>query len=203
MDNNLNTTDPIALSLLFNDDLYILEQKEPEIVEKKELLPTQSINISNQEVTQPVKIEITEPVKEVIKPVEEIKPSTKPFYEYLGENNKSFLVIINNTEKDFLAKADLDFLLKIIKAKGLVLDDIAILNKAKYQNLSFDTLKEFFGFNKMLTFGINPKEFGVVGIESNKKFIFKKSSILGTWDLGQLNTDVKKKTTFWNELKNF
>jgi hypothetical protein len=102
-----------------------------------------------------------------------------------------------------LAKADLDFLLKIIKAKGLVLDDIAILNKAKYQNLSFDTLKEFFGFNKMLTFGINPKEFGVVGIESNKKFIFKKSSILGTWDLGQLNTDVKKKTTFWNELKNF
>jgi hypothetical protein len=195
MENNLNTSDPIALSLLLTEELYVIDK--PDFVAfKVEDTKDEKEKISQQPLIKPTEIL-------VINNITEPKPSSKPAYEYLGENNKSFLVVINNTEKDFLAKADLEFLLKIIKAKGLVLEDIAILNKAKYKNLSFDNLKEFFAFNKMLTFGINPKEFGVVGIESNKKCSFKNTTILGTWDLALLNSDVKKKTTFWNELKTF
>jgi hypothetical protein len=195
MENNLNTSDPIALSLLLTEELYVIDK--PDFVELKvEDTKDEKENISQEPLINPIEIP-------VINNITDPKPSSKPAYEYLGENNKSFLVVINNTEKDFLAKADLEFLLKIIKAKGLVLEDIAILNKAKYKNLSFDNLKEFFAFNKMLTFGINPKEFGVVGIESNKKCNFKNTTILGTWDLSLLNSDVKKKTTFWNELKTF
>jgi hypothetical protein len=194
MDNNLNTADPIALSLLFTDDLYIVDDLEQPIAESKDVLPVNLVKPDEPAITEPIKIP-------VIKQLEEIKPAEKPYYQYLGENNKSFLVIIYNETLDYLAKADLEFLLKILKAKNLVLEDIAILNKAKYQNLSFESIKEFFGFNKMLTFGINPKEFGIANITANKKFSFKNTVILGTWDLNQLNTDVKKKAIFWNELK--
>jgi hypothetical protein len=194
MDNNLYTTDPIALSLLFTDDLYIIDDVEPPIVISKETLPAHLVKQKEPETTAPIKVE-------AVKQLEEIKLADKPYYQYLGENNKSFLVVIYNETLDYLAKADLEFLLKILKAKNLILDDIAILNKAKYQNLSFENLKAFFGFNKMLTFGINPKEFGIASITANKKYGFKNTEVLGTWDLNQLSTDVKKKAIFWNELK--
>ena len=192
MENNLNTSDPIALSLLLTEELYVIDQ--PDHVELK--------------VEEIKEITVQEPVVKatqipVITHIAEPKPSTKPAYEYLGDNNKSFLVIVNNPEIDYLAKADLDFLLKILKAKSLSLEDIAMINMAKYQNLTFDNLKDFFGCNKILTFGINPKALGVIGITANIKFNFKNTFILGTWSLNQLNEDVKKKTTFWNELKTF
>ena len=196
MDNNFNTADPIALSLLFTDDLYVVDELESAMVKNAEPLPVELVTVNLPEIKEAVKIP-------VIKQIEEDKPAEKPYYQYMGDNNKSFLVVINNPSLDYLAKTDLEFLLKILKARNLVLEDIAILNKAKYQNLSFENLKEFFGFNKMLTFGINPKEFGIADITANKKFSFKKTVILGTWDLNQLNTDVKKKTTFWSELKTF
>ena len=93
--------------------------------------------------------------------------------------------------------------MKILAAKKLELNDVAILNIEKYQNLNFTILKDFFACSKIITFGINPAVLQITGIIANKKSIFNDTPILGTWDLPKLQQDVNKKTIFWNELKVF
>jgi hypothetical protein len=192
---SLNTNDPIALSILINEELYFLNDIEPLKVEN-----------STQEIISPV-IEkpITlsaEAVKNLVsEPVS--KPLSQPFYNYLGDNNKYLLVVVKSPNDEYLNSKELEFLLKILAAKKLELKDIAIINTEKYAALDFDQLKSYFALSKILTFGINPVSLNISGITANKTGTYKGVKVLGTWTLAQLDADVKKKTTYWNELKNF
>jgi hypothetical protein len=192
---SLNTNDPIALSILINEELYFLNDIEQLKVEN-----------STQEIISPV-IEkpITlsaEAVKNLVsEPVS--KPLSQPFYNYLGDNNKYLLVVVKSPNDEYLNSKELEFLLKILAAKKLELKDIAIINTEKYAALDFDQLKSYFALSKILTFGINPVSLNISGITANKTGTYKGVKVLGTWTLAQLDADVKKKTTYWNELKNF
>jgi len=209
---NLQTNNLIALSLLLNEEIYLIKDEQIkhsekeisniEIVQKIDAVEEISL------VKQPPDVKIEE-VKEVIlilpaipKIEESIKTSTSE-YKYLGGNNKYFLIVVDEPNFDFLNKKDISFLTKILGAKKLEITDIAIVNLAKYPSLDFDELKSFFGFNKLLTFGFNPTILKVEGVVSNKKSMFKNVAVLGTWHLSIIDGDVSKKTTFWNELKTF
>ncbi|OAQ38648.1 hypothetical protein A5893_14680 [Pedobacter psychrophilus] len=205
---NLQTNNLIALSLLINEDVYLLDHdrltviddadNETQLIEnlKEEILvvkePSEKYNPKSEETIAPI-LSNTLIKDEVV----------KLDYKYLGDNNKYVLIIVNEPNFDFLNKKDLTFLTKILGAKKLEINDVAIINLAKYPSLDFNDLKSFFGFSKLITFGINPKILKVDGSVPNKKFMFKDIAILGTWDLYKLDEDVKKKTTFWNELKTF
>ncbi|MBK0384334.1 hypothetical protein I5M32_15305 [Pedobacter sp. SD-b] len=206
---NLQTNDLIALSLLLDEEIYLIRGEQID-GDKAEAL---KIGILDKTITEgPIEIN-NAPVKAAALETEvTVIPATnkagavaqaKPAYKYLGDNNKYLLIIVNEPSFEFLNKKDLDFLTKILGAKKWAINDIAIVNLAKYNSLDFDELKTFFGFNKLITFGINPKILNVEGAVSNKKCMFKDVAILGTWDLFKLAEDVKKKTTFWNELKTF
>jgi hypothetical protein len=146
---------------------------------------------------------IEEIIVHIIPKIEVKAEIEKQDYKYLGDNNKYILIIVNEANFEFLNKNDLAFLTKILGAKKLEINDVAIINLTKYPSLDFTELKSFFGFSKLLTFGINPKILNVEGSVANKKFNYKNVDILGTWDLSKLEEDVKKKTIFWNELKTF
>lgn len=198
---SLNTAHPLALSILLNEDLYVIEpvetiqntevitahKEEPKIaVENKTVIPVlQNVPVEAQEQAKPQAV------------------SSKPVFNYLGDNNKYLLIIVNDTTHQFINDKDLAFLLKILAAKKLDLHDIAILNTHNYTDLTFKDLKDYFACNKILTFGINPKLLQIQGITANKAGEFDGVKILGTWALPLLDTDVKKKTVYWNELKNF
>lgn len=181
--NQLQTDHPIALSLLLNEDIYNIPE-EP-IALKEDIKVT------------PAKIE--EQTAEATIP---LIPAKKSF-QYLGDNNKYLLIIVKEPEVEFLKKDDLGFLLKIMAAKKLELADVAIINLEKNEGADYTALKDFFGFNKIITFGINPKILKIEGAIANKKSVYNNTPILGTWDLNKLQTDKEKKTIFWNELKNF
>lgn len=179
---SLQTDDLIALSLLINEDIYSLKDEE---TEKK--LPEPSIKTS-----EIAKVEVPEPAK-----------TPQKIFEYLGDNNKYILIVVKEASADFLTQPDLGFLLKILAAKKLELSDVAIINLEKINTPNFDDLKDFFAFNKVITFGINPQLLSITGAVPNKKSIFKDIPILGTWDLQKLQADKNKKAIFWEELKNF
>jgi hypothetical protein len=180
--NPLQSNDFVALSLLINEDIYSVREDEdvPKVVETSSEKPI-------------------EPDKEV----ESVKEEVQKSFNYLGENNKYILIIVKEASANFLQPKDLSFLLKILAAKKLELNDVAILNLEKTTNPNFDSLKEFFACNKMITFGINPQILGISGVVANKKSTFKETPVLGTWDLQKLQADKIKKATFWEELKNF
>ncbi len=180
--NSLQSKDFIALSLLINEEIYSV--------------------IEDEKALQPIETSIdktTVPKKEV----EVVEKDDQKSFDYLGENNKYTLIIVNEASANFLQPNDLGFLLKILAAKKLELNDVAILNLAKIKTPDFESLKVFFACNKIITFGINPQILGIIGALANKKTIFKDTPILGTWDLQKLQADKTKKTTFWEELKNF
>jgi hypothetical protein len=191
---NLQTNDLMALSFLIDDEIYITKDKSAiHTIKEESQFSSKEQSIEN--ITSDVIIEKEE--------ILSISTLTKTGYKYLGENNKYILIIVKEPEADFLKPTDLNFLLKVLTAKKLELDDVAIINTEKNESLNFDDLKDFFACNKIITFGIDPKSLQITTAVANKSSIFKNTPILGTWDLQKLQLDAKKKGIFWDELKTF
>ncbi|WP_017259893.1 hypothetical protein [Pedobacter arcticus] len=217
--NPLQTDNLIALSLLLDEDIYVLNdlpKKEFDqiVAEKPVEVSAKTTETNNSPVVEIPKIEkqtIPSPSPEVSPAtiIPKIEKASVPLktkndgFEYLGENNKYILIIVNNEQEKFLNKADLAFLVKIMGAKKWVLEDVAIVNMAKYEDLNFEDLTAYFACNKIVTFGFNPAVLNIVGAVANQKTTYKNVAVLGTWDLPKLQTDVPKKTIFWNQLKAF
>jgi hypothetical protein len=194
---NLQTNDLMALSFLIDDEIYLTNDERATIVAKEDSRPTEKEEIIENKI--PILVAEKEEILSIPAPIAD---SNKD-YKYLGENNKYILIIVKEPEADFLKPTDLTFLLKILAAKKLVLDDVAIINTEKNGALDFDNLKDYFACNKIITFGIDPKLLQITTAVANKKSIFKNTPILGTWDLQKLQLDPKKKGIFWDELKTF
>lgn len=182
--NQLLTNDIIALSLLFDDQIYHIDNEE--ILTEG----TPELEIKEQNITP-----ISSPQKK------QIVENKTIHFDYLGENNKYILIIVNHPNIKFLDKASQDFLIKIMAAKKWALEDVAIVNLATYKTLNFTDLKNFFACSKIITFGFNPALLNIEGAIANQKVQFKDVAVLGTWDLAKLQADVNKKTIFWNQLK--
>lgn len=213
--NPLQTDNLIALSLLLDEDIYVLNdvpKKEfDQIVAEKPVEVSVSIA---EPIAEPPKVEksLSSPPKPEDSTATTIPKTEAPAvplktkndgFEYLGENNKYILIIVNNQQEQFLNKVDLAFLVKIMGAKKWALEDVAIVNMAKYEHLNFEDLTAYFACNKIVTFGFNPAVLNIVGAVANQKTTYKNVAILGTWDLPKLQSDVSKKTIFWNQLKDF
>jgi hypothetical protein len=196
--NQLQTDNLIALSLLLDEEIYVFNDSP-----KNNVTPISGEN-RNEMLAEPAK-PTAAPSIAVPKVEPEIipQPTKNDGFDYLGENNKYILIVVNNADEKFLSKADLAFLVKIMGAKKWTLEDVAIVNMAKYTDLNFEDLKAFFACSKIVTFGFNPAVLNIVGAVANQKSVYKNVAILGTWDLTKLQNDVAKKTVFWNQLKEF
>lgn len=192
--NNLQTQNLIALSLLINEDIYQINAPvlaiadEPVILVVPETVVPTAANIIPKPITQTVP---------------QLPITNKPNYIYIGDNNKSVLVMVNETDFNILNNADMLALNKLLAARKLEQKDVAILNIQKNTHLNFIQLKDFFGFNKLLLFGINPKDLGITGIVANQICNYESVPILGTWHLKQMQLDEKKKLIFWTQFKTF
>ena len=179
---NLQTDNLMALSFLIDEEIYVVKNEFQNTAPQLEVIA-------------PEKEEIPIPVAPILSPQKD--------FLYLGDNNKYILIIVKEPAVDFLKRDDLAFLVKILAAKKLELNDVAIINTEKNGPIHFDALIDFFACSKIITFGINPKSLEITGAVANKKSTFKNTPILGTWALAILQQDVSKKTTFWNEFKTF
>lgn len=179
---NLLSQDIAALKLLMNDDLY---QISNEILEVK---------------TAPEKPKLTQKIESE---VEEIKPAIPTDFNYIGENNKYFLVLVDDKIHTTISSAHKDMLLKIMQAKGMELRDMAVMNIDKYYDVKFEALKSFFVCSKLVLFGIKPAQIGLPNLALNKIESFKGVKILCANSLTEMQNDVSKKRDFWNVMKSF
>nr|WP_294899837.1 hypothetical protein [uncultured Pedobacter sp.] len=196
--NQLQTDNLIALSLLLDEEIYVFNDLAKDGVKPIEASKATEVLPEAEKPTPAPAVTIPTIAQEKVAP-----PAKAEGFDYLGENNKYVLIIVNNTDEKFLSKTDLAFLTKIMGAKKWALEDVAIVNMANYTNLNFDDLKAFFACNKIVTFGFNPSILNIVGAVANQKSMYKNVAVLGTWDLTKLQNDVAKKTVFWNQLKEF
>ncbi len=169
-----------ALRYLMTEDIYILPEK---IVTKA---------------LQPVPDKKEELMPEVQK--EQIKNTG---FHYIGENNRYFLILIDDRTHPEINSAHKEILIKIMGAKGLDMRDLAILNLAKYPDASFNELKEFFSCSKIVLFGIDPQKISLPAMAANKISKHMDVLALASFSLGEMSSSTDKKREFWSVMKNF
>jgi hypothetical protein len=133
-------------------------------------------------------------------PVED-EASESLSFNYLGENNKYMLILVNDSGQDIINPEDLATLTSILTAKQLELRDVAIVNVHTHPQKDFKQLKHFFACKKLVLFGINPSEIGLRDITSNQLEQYNETKILATYNFSEMRNDTAKKRLFWNAMK--
>ena len=196
---NLLVKENDALRFFMTEDLYILPEKE--IIKPFERAEK---SLASEPVTIPKQVQIpdTETLTEEIKAL--TKEVKKPInFSYLGENNKYFLIVIDDNKSNDISDLHKETLLKIMSAKGLEMRDLAILNLNKHRGTDFSELKDYFSCSRIALFGIDPKRIALPSMSSNKVENHMNVKILATFSIDEMINDVAKKKEFWAVMKEF
>ncbi len=193
---DLLVKDTNALKFFMTEDLYFLPEKEEQKPSEKD---------ENAPVIEPLVRQEAILAENTQATPEEIKVSTKKEinFSYIGENNKYFLILIEDKKNAEISTTHKETLLKIMSAKGLEMRDLAILNLDKHPDVSFSDLKTYFSCNRIALFGIDPKRISLPSMSSNKIENYTDVKILATFSIDEMINDVAKKKEFWAVMKEF
>lgn len=122
-------------------------------------------------------------------------------FNYLGNNKKNFLVLTNYTDADFISPNHSVALESTLKRLGFEMDDLAILNIAKYPNIVFDELIKFFEPNKILILGKSAQPETKIPVLLNKIAIHGNTKILTTFSFEEMMDNAGNKKIFWELMK--
>lgn len=170
------------LKYFINEDIYKIDEE--------------SVPSTSKPVVETHKAEhVEKPQQETPKveePQEAIAPSPVPVFK--GGNKKGVLVLVEDAEAEFLNQKDLDYLLKILGAVKLSLDDIALVNASKetgYSRISFQQALVF-TTNHSLPLGSNQK-YSQIPFEGNQVLLADR--------LDQIAASVELRKALWDALR--
>lgn len=198
---SLLTHNSNALRLLMTEDLYILPENQQTLPGRSEQMP-ENFEKSSDFPAQPVSETPVQGLEEV-STQQSAEAEKNIAFNYLGENNKYFLILFNEPNQKDISSIQKETLLKIMAAKGLELRDLAVLNLNQYPGVNYTDLKEFFSFNKIVLFGIDPQLISLSSQSSNQVVKLDSAKILCTYSIDEMIMDTTKKREFWNIMKDF
>jgi hypothetical protein len=175
---NLLSADPLALSVLMTEDLYLI---------KGEALDASRPAAATEKEEEPA-------------PAEPAIPA-RPEFNFMGQNNRFILMLVDEPGHEHASPATIDALGKILGGKGQSFDDIALVNLSKYQALQYPVFQEFFACSQVVFFGVDPRSLGLPAMAANSINSFDGVKILYSFSFDEMNADVQKKKAFWNEMK--
>jgi|688.fasta_scaffold910899_1 hypothetical protein len=190
MQNPLLSTNSAVLTALLGSDVYHISEATSQL-EQAGLIANEP-TVAKHEIAS----------EQVVIPSSE-QALTTLHYNYLGENNKYILILIDQPlESEIIASKDLLLLEKTLAALKLELRDVAIVNLQQCEELHFKSLKEFFSCNKVLGFGI---ELAKIGIEKevaiNTVFRIEDCPFLLASSLEELSNNQAQKVIWWSAMK--
>jgi hypothetical protein len=180
-----------AFQFFMNEDIYLV---------KKDMDNLDRI------VAQPAAV-IEEPVVRVeipaipAPPLPVVTQAPALAFEYAGKNQKQFLILCHYPGTDSMDDKHLEALKSALQRKELTLDDVAILNIAKYANTMAADLHEYFKPQRLLILG-EP-----CLLNSWDKFALNQLENLGgikalyTYSFAEMMGDRDKTKAFWEQMK--
>ncbi|POY35862.1 hypothetical protein C3K47_14025 [Solitalea longa] len=189
MENLKVNTDAIMLSTLLSETLY----KVDEWNQNDRAQTIQNTPVAEETVTQVAEQQATVAA-----------PETNAGFEYLGENNRYVLVLVNYPNSKYITDKDKEFFLKVIAALKMSLDDVAVLNYAHCKNADLTALKNFFSCSKVIGFDLPSDALVFKGLNMHDYATtnFSGMSIMRSPDtLSAIEADKNKKMVLWNALK--
>lgn len=139
--------------------------------------------------------------EEPVPQASEDRAGKSPTFNYLGENNKFMLLLIQEDSHPNLHSNELEALANILGAKRMSLKDVAIVNQRKYSTSSWKEFKAYFACSSIVLFGIDPTEVKIRTLPRNAITDFEGMQVLFTYSFAEMLSNVDKKREFWNQMK--
>ena len=123
-------------------------------------------------------------------------------FNTLGNNGRQVLILVENEEAIYLPDDQLNFLLGILSACNLTMNDVAIFNTRKNKPANYKTLSAELNAEKFLLFGVSPAmielplDFPYYQVQQ-----FNQQVYLTAPDLHTLQSNKSEKIKLWNSLK--
>nr|WP_294948934.1 hypothetical protein [uncultured Mucilaginibacter sp.] len=189
----MKVDNPNAFRFIMQDELYLLPVDKvakpiPAAAEEPVAMPAEVAVIAAPAV-------VAEP-----EPSQPIK-TAEPVFNYLGSNNKRFLILVNYPDDEFIASAHLAALENILKRKELVLNDVAIFNTIKYAPVTMAKLKEAFKPEKLLVLGKGALPADLGNLTLNKPVLAGGKGMLYSFSFGEMMDSNEMKKVFWEQMK--
>lgn len=128
-----------------------------------------------------------------------LKSGNIPFQ---GKNACNILILALGEKRSGLADQDKGFLIGILKACGLNMADVALVEIINGQTYSYEELTKQFSPEKVICFGIGPSDIGLpmhfpnYQVQSFNHEVYVTAPVLSS-----LAIDVEEKKKLWNSLK--
>jgi len=137
-----------------------------------------------------------------VQPVEREKPAATGHINFLGNNRKQILVIVNDDRVTHLPDQELTFFTKVLGACELGLEDVAIVNWSHLPVKDYNVLLDELKSKKVLLFNLTPIEFGLpLHFPPFQTQEFDHRTYLQAPSLASIEQDVVAKKQLWTALK--
>ena len=137
-----------------------------------------------------------------VQPKKNIAEETGNAIKFLGKNDRNILILVNEKENAFLGDEDLNFLITILNACKISVDDTALVNCCNNADAVYKKLNGEFSPEIILFFGIEPHELGFpVQIQKYRIQQYNKQQYLSAGSLQRLSADKEEKRQLWSLLK--
>lgn len=126
----------------------------------------------------------------------------KSSIKHLGKNEKNILITVNEEGYAFLSDADLSFLISVLGACSLTIEDCAVVNCSGNSDAVYDKLLSQFNPGVILFLGTEPQQLGFpLQIPHYKVQEYNNQQYLCAPALQELSADKSAKKLFWEGLK--
>lgn len=204
----MKVDNPQAFAYIMQDEIYLLnkdkglytatatdEQPVAEITPVIEPAQPVATVVAEQPIAQPTPVAATPKIPEPI-----VQTPDNEF-NYLGKNNKNFVVLVNYANEEHIAAAHLTALESILKRKDLALDDVAILNVNKYAPVKLADLAAYFAPTRLVIMGADALPTGIGNLPLNQPLQGKKTHVLYSFSFDEMMSSNDNKKLFWEHMK--
>lgn len=211
----MKVDNPQAFRFIMQDEIYLLDKDKvvniplavtaPAVTEKPEpaivsaevaeqpahIAPIVKEQLVSQPEAAPVAPQIPAPVIQTV----------EAEFNYLGKNNKNFLVLVNYPAEKHITETHLAALQNILKRKDLDLDDVAILNVNKYAPVKLAALATYFAPTRLVIMGKDALPDGIGNLPLNQPLQGKKTHVLYSFSFDEMMSSNDNKKIFWEHMK--
>jgi hypothetical protein len=203
---NMKVENPNAYRFIMPDDIYLLPQDKgvktaidnPDAIAET---PAASAPVATAPAPQPQPIPTVTIPQIPAAPVTNVQTPAAAF-NYMGGNNKKFLILVKYHDTEFIAPTHLNALESMLKRKDLSLDDVAILNINSYPQSAIADFNAFFAPQKLLIMGEKALPEGTRKPPVNKIFKSTAGDTLFSVDFEEMMPSNELKKAFWEQMKN-
>jgi hypothetical protein len=123
-------------------------------------------------------------------------------FSILGHNRKKIIILVDNDETLYLPDEQLNFLLGILSACSLTMEDVAIINTRKNKNITYKAIEQELKGEKIILFGVAPAQINLpIEFPHYQVQPFNSQTYLSAAMLPEIQDNKAEKAKLWNCLK--